>query len=466
MMRPVRWTVTEPLDIDRLLARLEHDILPQLSDRELKAVLGWLAGSRADLASIALKKRLGPVDQDRERTARLLGQVDGLLFNGQTLCLRSAGLGQAADRDRRRFRLLLSAFHPDRMQWHADWLTPRFQAINDAYRTYKRSAGSIPASSALTPVQPTDPPRQAPAYRGIAPDAERKGLPWQAMLSWHWLGPASVGLLALLVVLPLLSWSLDAGWLASLSERRQPDGSEFEPASPSRTDLPGPESSEAVRGPSLAMILWGLRQPELRDGLPGSGDEAEVLRTSGEPLAAIDLAAVSVVEPASLAVTASEARPARACAPGQAAVLMGGWLAADAHWRTGSPETAWAGRMQPGPLAGHGLAEALENYRRSVEAGNMAQLNRNFVDKPRANLQQGQRWIQETYGRLFDASQQRRLALDVIEAYRHGDGWNVVADYRLAVRLDGCADEHEFAHRMRFHFVPDPLLLRIAAVDY
>lgn len=467
--------MTDRARIERLVRALREDMLPNLSDREIELVLGWLAGSQSGPDADGMKDLLGAAGEDRALTSQLLQQLDAVLFRDGRLGLNAAGLAALRDPSlaRRRFRLLLSAFHPDRMQWHADWLTPRFQAINQAYRDFKLNPES--ESKALQRFNPADARAARPRYQGIAPDQPGKPARWRLWAQDRWLAHKIVGVMSLIVVLPLLSWSLDEGWLSSLVERRQVvdgggmDGDASAAAARSDSAYDSGDYERMARAPgspiTVASLLehWSLalaaehgETAELATRIPSSAPEpADALNEDPGPAPA-----------ATSAAPAQVAQPGT-CQPSAPAARFGGWLASAAHWTLAEvPIGARPSRLRAGAIEGHALADALENYRRSVEAGNLGQLLRNYVEAPRANTRQGERWLQETYGALFDDAARVSLSLEVVEAYRHADGWNLITRYQLGVRLRGCPTDHVFEQELRFYLVQDPLLFRIAAVDY
>lgn len=452
--------MTDRAVVEKLVRSLRQDLMPDLSDQQLEWVLAWLAGSQAGANAAEMNRLLGAAGENRDLTRHVFDQADVLLFADGKLCLRTAGLAAAIDQQkaRRRFRLLLSAFHPDRIGWHADWLTPRFQAINLAYRRFKL-APAQDAEDLATTADPSDeePVRPAPPrYRGIAPGSPKQPARWKLLAKDRWLGHKVVAVLSLLVVLPLLSWSLEGDWLSSLFQRGQ-------------ADEPTVTATPSAGAPTVARMLeqWNLLLlAESSEAAAGSRKE-EPLPTSEDPPAAEPEPPTEAPAPDPVPARVAEALAVGHCQPTGLASRFDTWLAVEQGWsQANAPVGARPSRLRPGAIDGHALADTLENYRRSVEAGNMAQLKRHFVDKPRANLQQGERWLQEAYGSLFDGTTRRSLSLSVIEAYRYAEGWNVVTRYHLGVRLPDCPTDYVFEHELRFHLVQDPLLLRIAAVDY
>ena len=461
------------MDAQALALALKSDLLPPLSDSDLAAILGWLGHSSQPPEVAVLERLLGSASDSRQLTKHVFDQLDGLLFANGKLDLLAAGLaGETSPQGcRRRFRALMGAFHPDRFPWHAEWLTSRFQAVNQAYRDFKLNPDLEP--KALQPVSPV--PRhadnQSARYMGISPGSPTKPTRWRLWGRDRWLGHKIVGVLSLLVVLPLLSWSLEDGWLAGLFERDRMTEQEVSatiliPADARLQDIDGdPHSWRAPEQvPTVESLLehWNLvlvaddgdadAFPTAVESpsLPHRGSRSETARTGHR--ASSDFA---------------DTVQASSCQPSAPAARLGGWLADAQSWSLkGTSIETMPSRLQPGAIAGHALADALENYRRSVETGNVGQLLRNYVEMPRANMQQGERWLQETYGALFSNSNRRSLSLDVIEAYRHSDGWNVVTQYRLGVRLPGCPTDHVFEQELRIYLVQDPLIFRIAAIDY
>ena len=467
--------MTDQARIDRLVQTLRQDVMPNLSDRQLTLVLGWLAGSQAGTDAEAFKDRMGVAGEDQRLTRHVYAQVDAMIFRAGRLSLNATGLTTVREQGlaRRRFRLLLSAFHPDRMQWHADWLTPRFQAINQAYRDFKLNPE--PEPKALQTVSPASRPTadpQPPRYQGISPGIPSKPARWRLWARDQWLGHKIVGVMSLLVVLPLLSWSLEGGWFQGWFERDRlagQDDSESGLRAGRATDDP-PTVESLLEHWNLVLVAESSDAEAYSAGsaslssLPSSSQPTPLLAPPSPPRTGRGEAAGTVRRASVDGAHTVQAGSCQAAAP---ADRFGSWLSEAPRWSLkDTPIGARPSRLQPGAIAGHALADAMENYRRSVEAGNMAQLLRNYVEMPRANMQQGERWLEATYGALFSNSTRRSLSLEVVEAYRHGDGWNVVTQYRLGVRLPGCSTDHVFEQELRFYLVQDPLLFRVAAVDY
>jgi len=456
--------------VEQLVESLRQDVMPVLSERQLELTLGWLAGSKSGPESEELASLLGPAGKDHPLAEQIFSQVDAFIFRNDELCLHATGLNGARTtaQARRRFRLLLSAFHPDRMHWHADWLTPRFQAINLAYRQFKLSP-ELPRGKLQTIVRTPSAQSETkapPRYEGISPGPPQQRSRWHGWRQDRWLGHKVVALLSLFVILPLASWSLDAGWWSSFFERDQ-----LSQQGPPAANEPKEEYSTRhghEEPPTVAALLeqWNIlfsadhaetTLPMVLETVPADRREQT---ESGEPGPITDSR-----DPT--ASPAPDQYTANACTAEEPAQRFGGWLSEDVHWAHADMLVgARPSRLRAAAIEGHALADALENYRQSVEVGNLGQLMRNYVEMPRANVRQGERWLLETYGTLFEETVRRSLSMDVVEAYRRDDGWNVVARYRLGVRLPGCARDHLFEHELRFYLVQDPLIFRVAAVDY
>ena len=143
--------------VDRLLDGSEQ----RLSAAELDAVLAWLSGSdRHD--GDALAGILGhALDHPRRRIA-IYDQLDIQLFESDRLDLTGAHLAAGLDDElrRARYRRLMKAYHPDSYPDHADWLTPRSQAIHQSYARFRKGQPPEGGSAAEPKDIVTKRPRQ------------------------------------------------------------------------------------------------------------------------------------------------------------------------------------------------------------------------------------------------------------------------------------------------------------------
>jgi len=184
----------------------------RLVDHEIAGLLGWMSGSSGSREARELRQAFGQAGQDERVTERGFRLLDHALFDRQTLLEGAAGVGvdRSNDERRRRYRLLLSAFHPDRYPDRADWLTERSQIITIAYSRFK---------SGKPPIRPAPVVKPGPmAVRKRPRRFVRPPTKWLSRLARllrqrfggdPWLAQKIIGLFALVLILPLLSVLLD-----------------------------------------------------------------------------------------------------------------------------------------------------------------------------------------------------------------------------------------------------------------
>jgi hypothetical protein len=111
------------------------------------------------------------VPQEKPDVMRLIySQLDARLFFDGALDVRRAGVGPEVEEGLRRvrFRRLMTAFHPDRHPDSAEWLTPRSQAVLEAYQRF-RKGDEAPVSAASAGEQPAKPTKRKKHHRHEAP---------------------------------------------------------------------------------------------------------------------------------------------------------------------------------------------------------------------------------------------------------------------------------------------------------
>jgi len=201
--------------IERLIEGLYQRNLMALDVRQIGALLAWLGGSGRDADARLLCEKLGKPGEDEELRARVFEQLDIELFDGERLLLQSAGVDVSVDEKdrRRRFRLLLSVFHPDRFPARSEWLTSRLQIVNRAYSDFK--AGRLDDAVDGSPLPPVKAagkearPRQ-PVWQGISPSWKLGGRFREQLGQDRYLGHKIVGVLLVITALPVISILLDA----------------------------------------------------------------------------------------------------------------------------------------------------------------------------------------------------------------------------------------------------------------
>ncbi len=109
----------------------------RLNEAELRAVLAWISGRSGKGSGNDLAPFLGTPDAEPFLLELVFRQLDDVLFVDDELNESAAWLGGDAIQRRLQYRRLLAAFHPDRSPELADWITPRFQAIQRSYRRFR-----------------------------------------------------------------------------------------------------------------------------------------------------------------------------------------------------------------------------------------------------------------------------------------------------------------------------------------
>ncbi|MGY6587788.1 MAG: hypothetical protein ACXIUB_05800 [Wenzhouxiangella sp.] len=201
---------------------------PPSADLRLDLLLSWLGSSGQSSRASRLAALLGPPAANEQQLREIYYWLDSVLFDQDQLDALRAGVDrQRPDKERRRrFRLLLSVFHPDRHPELSDWLTLRSQRINLAYTAYRRerseavSVEEALAELAGAPIKPGSASRankasaepEEPLFQGISPrwesEQETEGL-ISRLARDRWLAPKLFAVLSVLIAIPLISIYLD-----------------------------------------------------------------------------------------------------------------------------------------------------------------------------------------------------------------------------------------------------------------
>lgn len=265
-------------ELNQLVAALRDRSWPTLSDDQTVVLLSWLAHSRRNPGVGQLEELVGPAGYDDDAFDAALSILDIHLFDAESLRARQAGLGPEMSRDarRRRYRLLMSAFHPDRYPGRVEWLTARSQIITRSYARFKSEPDvGQQADFGLTVATPGSPRpapfRRAPVYKGISPDSPKSESFYERLARDRFLAHKVVGGLSLLVILPVISILLD-----------RPDRPDVEGYLTAETGL---ESRAPIQSP---FVDWPLPEAETMDWstpIPGSLLPIQTAYASLEPLA-------------------------------------------------------------------------------------------------------------------------------------------------------------------------------------
>lgn len=191
--------------------RLGRRLNPGARGREW--LIHWLGGGGKEERRAA-ESELGVAGDDPERLEAAYRGLDRVLFDEGRLSAKAAGLaGMDDDSARRRYRQLIKVFHPDRFPDLAEWLTPRSQAIHEAYARFKRGEtggdNAAPAAGSTPPRRPPDVRR--PWIRDAGPLWPALVAGWRARLRRVRNLPQKIlALVAVVALLPVLHLYLAA----------------------------------------------------------------------------------------------------------------------------------------------------------------------------------------------------------------------------------------------------------------
>ncbi|OAB56628.1 hypothetical protein AY599_26195 [Leptolyngbya valderiana BDU 20041] len=199
------------ISIIRLAESISEGELRELNQAEVSTVLGWVTRSKSTEHRQALEKALGSAEAQPELALNALRILECSLFFDDVFQQSKAGVSHEFEHDarRRRYRLLLSAFHPDRVPDQADWLTQRSQSIIRAYQDFKRNP-----DAAAEDARPEAGARQGPAQAGRTPPHRGPIKHRESSLTMYlrerfggdrWLAHKVVGALVLLLGLAVVS---------------------------------------------------------------------------------------------------------------------------------------------------------------------------------------------------------------------------------------------------------------------
>ncbi len=207
--------------VDRLALALRERRDLAVGPRSAVLLAEWVAGGgRAGSGELA--QRLGLAEDHPEWLAHAYQLLDRALFIDGRFLPQAAGISGEGYDDKRLFRVLLSAFHPDRHADHADWLTPRSQSVQAAYRRFKSGEPLFPADAAVQSQSPDAGAsrggqrvrrRKPDIPRGVAPDWQhvRPTPSWRERLGRdRFLAHKLILLIALVAAIPVLTMLHDA----------------------------------------------------------------------------------------------------------------------------------------------------------------------------------------------------------------------------------------------------------------
>ncbi|AKS42766.1 hypothetical protein [Wenzhouxiangella marina] len=530
------------ISIIRLAESIAEGELYELNQAEVSAVLGWVTRSKSNEHRQALEQALGSVDTQPELALNALRILEHSLFFNDVFQQGKAGVSSEFEHDarRRRYRLLLSAFHPDRVPGEDGWLTQRSQAIIQAYQVFKRNpdAETEEARPEAGAHHAHSQGGRTPPHRG--PIKHREGslamFLRQRFGGDRWLAHKLIGGLVLLLGLAVISVLLsepatlpetafdprpsprsvesrpDAqpattavnnetpersagaeggdGWIRSEPQTgiEEEEPASIEPAdattrvasttmrSSAVDDSAGPQSSslasvttsaqERGAGPPAAIDSERVepspvpRQNGLANEAPIPSRSERLQSNTGQgsaPPSASNEGSEPGPDPARR--QASNARGdsnASATRPARAPVIE------PSSSRGGGPPP---GQLSLGPVMRHRVGELLQSYQRAFETGDLEGVMGLFGDQPRLDRQSGRAPLEHYFTTLFEASDGRRLSLQVHSAERDGNDWIVRASQRIEL-LNGAGTASRVQNLdVLFQFAPSPFALKITAIQ-
>ncbi|MEN1727988.1 MAG: hypothetical protein AAGJ52_06065 [Pseudomonadota bacterium] len=495
------------ISIIRLAKLITEGDLRELNQAEVSAVLGWVTRSKADEHRKALEKALGKAEDQPELALNALNLLERSLFFDDLFQQSKAGVSSQFDRDerRRRYRLLLSAFHPDRLSDEIDWMTQRSQLIIRAYQDFKRNPDGVEES------RPGDSSSDSSARRARTGSTNQGPIKHneseltiflrERFGNDRWLGHKVIAVMAVLLLLPLISVLLDG----------QPDATPIvtnTPTAPAESAPAEPRAREPIERLSAATARQDASTPIQADDLllpiaetpaeatdePETAAPASTTSTtastepvdlpSDEPVDREVALASSPPSSASPAITEAPVPTRDEPVPGTdptsnpvvaneqteaAAASVPAELASQDDERRNSSRRAaelTSGALALGPVAQHRVGDLLTAYQAAVESGDLAALTALLADQPRRNGRVDPAWFQAHYGGLFDTPQARQLSLRVISARRMGNNWRVEVDHDLALLDQRDGRRLQQNQRIEFQFSPSPFALKISGMNF
>ena len=480
------------INSETLAAKLTGNESLQLDAEELDATLNWLSGSERTGAG-RLIHHLGTPAEQPQLTRDVLQRLDGQLFSEGRLVLDRAFVHTNIDHKERRarFRRLMTAFHPDHHPNDNGWLTPRSQAIHDAWRRFRQGVEEPATEPPLTAARSVVPARgdyaATPDRRSAKLAPELPGLLTRLRLRLqrvdHLQGKAML-LIAVIAFLPV-------GWIyfAHQPYRQGLDtlSQEVEPSSESMArqfnDRPVSKSAEE---PGIVHETL----PEETVAL----EQAVSVREELDLETALALTSPDSAEPA-LEATAKPTNDFKFTPVEARQTESTGASPAPEHSVREAEETTDADDMEPAQsaelAASHDIqmqqakdaeesldtddevsletelriAQLLGSYRDTFERGQLDGLLGHFSDSPRENRNEGRRWLRQNYQALFENSTRRRLYIDIKEISPHEKGWQ--ADGRFVLQVDYPQRRSMRVDRpVRYMIIEEQEQFRIASIEY
>jgi hypothetical protein len=107
----------------------------------------------------------------------------------------------------------------------------------------------------------------------------------------------------------------------------------------------------------------------------------------------------------------------------------------------------------------------LDGYRRAFEQGDIQGYLQRLSDNPSENANQGRDWFRQSYSRLFEQTEGRRLRIQVDEVRPNGGAWDVTARFDMEVEYPGRAPVSA-SGPIRYRVVQQGEELRLDRISY
>jgi len=85
------------------------------------------------------------------------------------------------------------------------------------------------------------------------------------------------------------------------------------------------------------------------------------------------------------------------------------------------------------------IRAAIHGYRTAFQRGDVEGYLSRLSDNPAENANQGRDWFRQSYSRLFEQTEDRRLRIQINDIQPDGNAWEVTARFELEVVYPGRA---------------------------
>lgn len=111
------------------------------------------------------------------------------------------------------------------------------------------------------------------------------------------------------------------------------------------------------------------------------------------------------------------------------------------------------------------IVALLEGYSRAFEQGDIQAYMQRLSDNPSENANQGRDWFRQSYSRLFEQTEGRRLRIQVDQVRSDGGAWDVAARFDMEVEYPGRAPVSA-SGPIRYRVVQQGEELRLDRISY